>query len=125
MEIHEKPFVEKYRPQELEEIVGNEQMIRQLITISKEGNLPNVILSGPPGVGKTTCVWCLARKMLGDTAKEGVLELNASDERGIDVVREKIKNFAQQKVVVPKGSILVVNYRDAQDHYTGRSRFHD
>jgi len=103
MEIHEKPFVEKYRPMELEEIVGNEQMIKQLTTIAKEGNLPNIIMSGPPGVGKTTCVWCLARRMLGDCVKEAVLELNASDERGIDIVREKIKNFAQQKVVVPKG----------------------
>ena len=53
---------------------------------------------GSPGIGKTTCVMALAREMLGDSYKDGVLELNASDERGIDVVRGKIKMFAQHKV---------------------------
>jgi hypothetical protein len=55
---------------------------------------------GSPGIGKTTCVMALAREMLGDSYKDGVLELNASDERGIDVVRGKIKMFAQHKVSV-------------------------
>ena len=55
-------------------------------------------MQGSPGIGKTTCVMALAREMLGDSVKDGVLELNASDERGIDVVRGKIKMFAQHKV---------------------------
>jgi len=56
--------------------------------------MPNLILVGPPGTGKTSSVMCMARQMLGETIKSATLELNASDERGIDVVREKIKSFA-------------------------------
>ncbi|KAH9950899.1 P-loop containing nucleoside triphosphate hydrolase protein [Amylocystis lapponica] len=58
---------------------------------------------GMPGIGKTTSIHCLAHQLLGDAYKEGVLELNASDERGIDVVRNKIKAFAQKKVTLPPG----------------------
>lgn len=83
--------------------------------------MPHVIISGMPGIGKTTSILCLARQLLGDAYKEAVLELNASDERGktnsrllwkripssldqgIDVVRNRIKGFAQKKVTLPPG----------------------
>jgi len=68
--------------------------IEQLKSIVKFGNMPNLILVGPPGTGKTSSVLCMASQMLGDTLKQAVLEMNASDERGIEVVREKIKGFA-------------------------------
>lgn len=75
--------VEKYRPVFLDDVVGNTETIERLKIIAREGNMPHVIISGMPGIGKTTSVLCLARQMLGDTYKEAVLELNASDERGM------------------------------------------
>lgn len=93
------PWVEKYRPQELEDIVGNEDAVQRLQVIAADGNMPHLLLAGPPGTGKTTSVMCLARRLLGaDRVREAVLELNASDDRTLEVVRGKIKQFAQKKV---------------------------
>lgn len=74
--------VEKYRPVYLDDVVGNTETIERLKIIARDGNMPHVIISGMPGIGKTTSVLCLARQLLGDAYKEAVLELNASDERG-------------------------------------------
>ncbi|BCS17941.1 replication factor C subunit 4 [Aspergillus puulaauensis] len=100
---YELPWVEKYRPVFLDDVVGNTETVERLKIIAKDGNMPHVIISGMPGIGKTTSVLCLARQLLGDAYKEAVLELNASDERGIDVVRNRIKGFAQKKVTLPPG----------------------
>ena len=99
----------------IKDIVGNVEAVSRLQIIAEEGNVPNMILSGPPGTGKTTSVMCLARALLGDKYKEGVLELNASDDRGIDVVRNKIKLFAQQKVSLPPGrhKIIILDEADS------------
>ncbi|CAJ1009647.1 Rad17 P-loop domain/DNA polymerase III, delta subunit/AAA domain [Leishmania naiffi] len=119
MSIVSTPWVEKYRPQTVADIVGNTEAISRLQVIAKEGNLPNLLLCGPPGTGKTTSMLCLARDLLlqstdassagtslggstKDILKDAVLELNASDDRGLDVVREKIKLFAQTKKTLPK-----------------------
>lgn len=75
--------VEKYRPIFLDDIVGNTETVERLKIIARDGNMPHVIISGMPGIGKTTSVLCLARQLLGDSYKEAVLELNASDERGM------------------------------------------
>lgn len=90
--------IEKYRPQVFTDIVGNEDTVERLSLFARMGNAPNIIIAGPPGVGKTTTILCLARILLGPAFKESVLELNASNDRGIDVVRNKIKMFAQKKV---------------------------
>lgn len=81
--------------------------------------MPHVIISGMPGIGKTTSVLCLARQLLGDAYKEAVLELNASDERGIDVVRNRIKGFAQKKVTLPPGRQKLVILDEADSMTSG------
>ncbi|KAK7432745.1 replication factor C subunit 4 [Neonectria magnoliae] len=116
---YELPWVEKYRPVFLDDVVGNTETIERLKIIAKEGNMPHVIISGMPGIGKTTSVLCLARQLLGDSYREAVLELNASDERGIDVVRNRIKGFAQKKVTLPPGRQKLIILDEADSMTSG------
>ncbi|EEB05704.1 DNA replication factor C complex subunit Rfc4 [Schizosaccharomyces japonicus yFS275] len=116
---YELPWVEKYRPVVLDDIVGNEDTIARLKVIARDGNMPHMIISGMPGIGKTTSVLCLAHQLLGSAYREGVLELNASDERGIDVVRNKIKGFAQKKVNLPPGRHKIVILDEADSMTAG------
>ncbi|EFC43354.1 predicted protein [Naegleria gruberi] len=112
----DRPWVERYRPIDMDDIVGNEEAVMRLRVIAEEGNMPNLILSGPPGTGKTTSIMCLARSLLGkEVYKEAVLELNASDERTLDVVRNKIKQFAQKKVNLPpnRHKIVILDEADS------------
>jgi replication factor C subunit 2/4 len=115
----EIPWVEKYRPVLLKDIVGNSETTSRLQIIANEGNLPNIIISGPPGTGKTTSIHCLANEMLQDHYKDAVLELNASDDRGIDVVRNNIKLFAQKKVTLPPGKHKIIILDEADSMTTG------
>ena len=112
---YQLPWVEKYRPRRLADVVGNAATIERLRVIEENGNCPHLLVSGLPGIGKTTAVHCLASALLGDAYKEAVLELNASDDRGIDVVRNKIKAFAQKKVSLPAGrhKLIILDEADS------------
>lgn len=89
------PWTEKYRPKTLSDIVGQKETVSILSAYVREKNMPNLLFAGPPGIGKTTAALALARDLYGENYRESILELNASDERGIDVVRGKIKDFAR------------------------------
>ena len=88
-------WTERYRPKDLDEVVGQKHITERLKAYVKSRNMPHLLLTGPAGTGKTTCSLALAREMFGDQWKGNFIELNASDERGIDVVRGKIKEFAR------------------------------
>lgn len=115
----ELPWVEKYRPQRLDDIVGNEETIERLKLIVRDGNMPHMIILGLPGIGKTTSVHCLAHELLGEHYSAATLELNASDDRGIDVVRNKIKQFAQTKILLPPGRHKIVILDEADSMTPG------
>jgi replication factor C small subunit len=88
-------WVEKYRPIKLDDIVNQKEIIESLKNLLKEpAEMPHLLFTGPAGVGKTTTALCMSRQLLGEDWKRDTLELNASDERGIKMVRERVKEFA-------------------------------
>ncbi|RDI71666.1 replication factor C small subunit [Halopelagius longus] len=88
-------WIEKYRPQTLDDVYGQEDIVGRLKSYIEQDDLPHLLFAGPAGIGKTTCATAIARAIYGDDWRGNFLELNASDQRGIDVVRDRIKNFAR------------------------------
>ncbi len=109
-------WIEKYRPQKLADIVGQNEIIERLESYVKSGNLPHLLFTGSAGVGKTTAAVALAREFFGDSWHMNFRELNASDERGIDVVRNQIKQFARTSPL--EGATFKILFLDEADALT-------
>ena len=88
-------WVEKYRPRKLADVIGQKYIVERLSAYVKTRSMPHMLFAGPAGSGKTTCAIALARELYGEQWRDSLIELNASDERGIEVVRGKIKDFAR------------------------------
>jgi len=97
-------WIEKYRPRTLDEVVDQRDSVDGIRALLKTpATIPHLLFSGPPGTGKSTMALCIARQLMGESFRRLVLELNASDERGIGVVRERIKGFSQVIQTAPSG----------------------
>jgi len=92
-------WTEKYRPKGFSEIKGREEIVKRVQAFVNLQNMPHLLFAGPAGVGKSTLALVIAKKFFGDSWHQNFLELNASDERGIDVVRNKVKDFARTKAI--------------------------
>lgn len=102
------PWIEKYRPENLSEVHGQQGVVDTVRKFVEEGKLPHLLFYGPPGTGKTSTIIALAKEIYGKNYKNMVLELNASDDRGIDVVRDQIKNFASTMQIFSRGFKLII-----------------
>ena len=109
----ELPWVEKYRPEKLGEVVGQKEAISRLQSYVKKHNLPNMMFSGPAGIGKTSAAVALAKELYGNEFGRNFMELNASDARGIDVVRGQIKDFARTLAFGGDFKIIFLDESDA------------
>ena len=129
------PWVEKYRPKKLSEVVGQKEITERLEAAVKNKNLPNLLFSGPAGVGKTSTAVSLSNEIFGEGFDRNFLELNASSDRGIDVIRHTIKDFARTLAFDAGFKIIFLDEADAlttdaqqalrrtMEKYTKTSRF--
>eukprot|EP00171_Calliarthron_tuberculosum_P011185 IDg11185t1 len=101
-------WIEKYRPQSLDDLISHTQIVATLTKLIENNGLPHLLFCGPPGTGKTSTIMACARRMYGSAYKSMVLELNASDDRGIGVVRDQIKGFVSTKQLWKRGGVKLV-----------------
>jgi replication factor C subunit 3/5 len=118
------PWVEKYRPQTIETIISHKDILNTLYSLINKKNFPHVIFYGPSGTGKTTTILACAKKMYGESYNNMVLELNGSDDRGINVVREQIKDFSSSEMFTniifnknkKKHKLVILDEADSMTH---------
>ena len=129
-------WTEKYRPRVFDDMVGQEEIIKRVRALANSMNIPHLLFAGPAGTGKSTLALIIVKSLFGESWRENYLELNASDERGIDVVRQKVKDFARTKALgdVPF-KVIFLDEADAltkeaqqalrrtMENYTGTCRF--
>lgn len=107
-------WAEKYRPKSLEDVINQKHVVERLKVFANDKNIPHLLFSGRAGIGKTVCALALANDLFGKGRRSNVLEMNASDERGIDVIRHKVKDFARIKALgdIPF-KIIILDEADA------------
>jgi len=111
-----KIWIEKYRPKEFNDLKGQSKIVKRIEAFIKQQNIPHLLFAGPSGVGKTTMALLIANKLFKDNWKSNFLELNASDDRGIDVIRNQVKDFARTKAI---GNVpFKIIYLDESDSLT-------
>ncbi len=116
MDTIELSWTEKYRPSKLDDIIGQDAIVEKLRAFVKQKSFPSMIFAGPAGVGKTTSAIAMANELYGESVNQAFLELNASDTRGIEVIRGKVKEFAR---TIPLSSGLVkIIFLDEADALT-------
>jgi replication factor C subunit 3/5 len=103
------PWVEKYRPRNLRDVLGHDYIVGTLRKMMISGDVPHMLLYGPPGTGKTSSILALARDLNPASFSSVVLELNASDQRGIETVRQQIKNFVSSKILFQNHTTTTTN----------------
>lgn len=106
-------WVEKYRPKTLSDIVGQEGITKRLISYVERKSIPHLLFAGPPGTGKTASAIALVKDLFGEEWRGNFIEMNASDERGIDVVRHKIKEFARTAPIDAPFKVIFLDEADA------------
>jgi len=109
-------WTEKYRPKTLDQVINQKSVVTKLKSKVKERNIPDLLFYGPPGTGKTSCAIALAHDLLGEYVSLCVEELNASDERGIETIRKRVKEFAKVSLINILFKIMILDESDEMTH---------
>lgn len=121
-DVTDRMWVESYRPESLDEVIGHDESVNQLQRWVDDPSVPHMLFSGPAGSGKTASITAFARDKYGEGWKNNVMMLNASDERGIDVIRDKVKSFARQSTAVGSNADYKIIFLDEMDALTSSAQ---